>query len=51
VALEHAVDLLTRRLPYAADDEIAEMVRERRAMREELRAPRGGRRGTSSRCR
>jgi hypothetical protein len=41
-ALERAIALLTRRLPFAADDEVTELVRERRAMREELRALREG---------
>jgi hypothetical protein len=36
--LEHAIETLTRRLPFAADDEVTELVRERRAMRDELRA-------------
>jgi hypothetical protein len=44
-ALEHAIETLTRRLPYAADDEITELVRERRAMREELAALREGNAG------
>jgi hypothetical protein len=40
--LEHAIETLTRRLPHAGDEEIAELVRERRAMREELQTLREG---------
>jgi len=37
-ALEAAIDRMTRALVTATDEEIAELVAERRAMREELRA-------------
>ena len=41
-ALERAIAALTRRLATADDAEIAELVNERRAMREELRVLREG---------
>ena len=41
-ALEHAIATLTRRLSNVADEEIGELVSERRAMREELAALRTG---------